>query len=92
MELFGHGTLYIQRGVASGARSKRFTLCRKYISRRIFKISGVTLFIMDFGRIKIPYCGHHETVNSFKNRLLDKYYVQRVPEELCFATRKECVY
>ena len=55
VELFGHGTLYIQRGVVSKARSKRFTLCRKYISRCIFKISGVTLTTMDFGRIKIPY-------------------------------------
>ena len=30
--------------------------------------------------------------NCFKKRLLDKYYVLRVPEELYFATREECVY
>ena len=65
-----HGTLYIQRGVASGARFKRFTLCRKYISRRIFTIIGVSLIIMDFGRIKNSYCGHHETVNSTLNSVM----------------------
>ena len=46
MEFFGLGTLYIQRGVTSGACYKMFTLCRKYLDAYLKK-SGAVLTIMD---------------------------------------------
>ena len=51
VELFCHGILYIQPGVASGACYKRFTLCRKYLDAYL-ETSGVMLIIMKSGSIR----------------------------------------
>ena len=72
MELLGHGTLYIQRGVASGDCYKRFTLCRKYLDAYL-NISGAVLIIMDSGSIRIAYCGYRSTVIS----TLDSVMIRR---------------